>query len=70
MQWTTKTLDNIHMEYFDGSTWVKCSDDSTIPGDVVSNTLPSNVTKVRLSVKANASKNTHLGLSSIQLELN
>lgn len=70
MQWTTKTFNDIHMEYYDGTTWVKCSDNFTVPGDIICNSLPSNTTKVRVCVKTTASKNTQLGLSSIQFELN
>ena len=70
MQWTTKTFNDIHMEYYDGSTWVKCSDNFTVPGDITCNNLPINITKVRISVKTTESKNTQLGLSNIQFELN
>ena len=70
MQWSSKTFNNIHMEYYDGNMWVKCSQDITTPGDLICDNLPSNVTKVRVSIYSSTSKNVQLGLSYINFELN
>ena len=64
-QWTTKTFDDIHIEYFDGTAWVSCSDTITTPANITSTTLPANVTQVRLSVTATASKNVQVGVGDI-----
>ena len=70
VQWTTKTFNNIHMEYYNGSSWVKCSNDITTPSDITSQDLPSGVTQIRIVIKTTESKNVQLGLSSITFELN
>jgi len=70
MQWNNKTFGDIHIEYFNGSSWVKCSDNITIPGEIKCDLFNGVVTKVRLSVYNKESKNTQLGLTSINFELN
>ena len=64
-QWTTKTFSDIHIEYYDGTAWVSCSDKITTPANITSTTLPANVTQVRLSVTATGSKNVQIGVGDI-----
>ena len=64
-QWGTKTFSDIHIEYFDGTAWVSCSDTITTPANITSTTLPANVTQVRLSVTATGSSNIQVGIGDI-----
>lgn len=69
-QWGTKTFTDMHIEYFDGTNWVSCSDSITTPGSIASNVaLPSGVTQVRLAYSTSNSGNTQFGLTSIELVL-
>ena len=69
-QWTTKTFNDIHIEYFDGTNWVSCSSKITTPASLSSTTIPDGVTKVRLSYySSGTSSNKQLGLSDIELTL-
>ena len=64
-QWGSKTFSDIHIEYFDGTAWVSCSDTITTPANITSTTLPANVTQVRLSVTATGSSNVQVGVGDI-----
>ena len=66
-QWTTKTFTDIHIEYFDGTNWVSCSNVITTPADITSTTIPAGVTKVRLVVSKSSSSNTQVGIGDITL---
>ena len=66
-QWNTKTFTDIHLEYYNGSSWVTCSANVTTPGKLESTELPEGVTQVRLAVQITANSNTQLGLKSITL---
>ena len=70
-QWTTKTFNDIHIEYYNGSSWVSCSNTITTPANISNNNtaLPAGVKKVRLSVKTTATKNTQVGIGDIILTL-
>ena len=70
-QWGTKTLQDIHIEYYDGVNWVTCSTSITNPsvGTLSSNVeIPVGVTQVRLAIKHSTSK-VQLGISSIELTI-
>lgn len=68
VQWNTKTFTDIHIEYFNGTSWVSCSASVTDPANLASNiTLPEGVQYVRLAVKTTTAQNTQVGLSSIKL---
>ena len=71
-QWTTKTFNDIHIEYNNGTTWVKCSDSITTPGLLESNSnLPAGTSNhIRLVVNTTAAKNTQLGLTGINFKMN
>ncbi len=69
-KWTTKTFDDIHIEYFNGNNWVNCSNTIKDPQLIKSTNIPSGVTMVRLVIKCGASKNTQVGLSTIRIEMN
>lgn len=70
-QWTTKTFSDIHIEYFDGTNWVTCSEVITTPAVISTNvTLPSGVNSVRLSLTSTTSKNVQVGISEITFNLN
>lgn len=67
-QWNTKTLNDIHIEYFNGTVWSKCSEVITTPAKLASNsTLPAGVQYVRLSMTVTGSSRQQLGLSAIKL---
>lgn len=67
VQWGTKTFTDIHIEYFNGTSWVKCSDNITDPAKLATTTIPEGVTYVRLSVSTTQTSNVQVGLSSIKL---
>jgi len=67
-QWSTKSFSSIVIEYFDGTNWVKCSNEITTPGKL-SATLGDNVNQVRLAFTTSQSKNTQLGLTAITIDL-
>ncbi len=68
LQWNTKTLDAIYIEYtLDGSTWVKCSSEIQTPETLKTTELPEGVLKVRLVVKSSNSKNTQVALKSVTI---
>ena len=68
LQWTTKVFADIHIEYFNGTAWVKCSDVITTPAKLASTgTLPEGVQYVRVSINTATAQNTQVGLTSIKL---
>lgn len=70
LKWTTKTLQDIHIEYYNGSSWVQCSDSIKDPvvGTISSNvSLPDGVTQVRLAVKG--SGKVQLGITNAVLDI-
>ena len=67
-QWSSKTFDDIHIEFTtDGTTWTKCSASITTPGVLTTNADITGAVKVRLVVSSSATKNVQLGLTSITL---
>lgn len=69
-QWGTKTLNDIHIEYYDGTNWVTCSNKITTPSELTSYELPEGVTQVRLSYySSGTSSNKQLGITSIDMTL-
>lgn len=68
MQWNTKTFETIYIEYFNGTEWVKCSEETTTPAKIQSSALADGVTQVRLAMTA-GSKKTQVGLTAISIVL-
>ena len=48
-QWSTKTFDKIYLEYYDGTSWIKCSEEMTIPQLIKTEILIPNIKMIRLS---------------------
>lgn len=68
LQWNTKTFETIYIEYFNGTEWVKCSEEITTPAKIQSSALADGVTQVRLAMTA-GSKKTQVGLTAISIVL-
>ncbi len=69
IQWTTKKFTDIHLEYFNGSEWVSCSEVITTPSKLECNTTLTGVTKVRVAITTTNTSNVQIGISSITLKL-
>lgn len=68
-QWSSKIFSDIHIEYYNGSEWVSCSNTITTPATIASTVIPAGVTQVRLAVKTTATSNTQVGLAAINLTI-
>lgn len=69
-QWSTKTFDKIYLEYYDGTSWIKCSEEMTIPQLIKTEILIPNIKMIRLSFYSQTNKNVQMGLEWIKFELN
>ena len=69
VQWREKTFAYMYLEYtLDGTTWVKCSEEITVPGELVTNVSIANALQVRLVFNGGATGNIQVGLQKITIE--
>ena len=66
-QWASKYFSDLHLEYYDGSKWVTCSEKITIPAKLKATGIPAGVTQVRLYALGGSSSNIQVGLSAINI---
>ncbi len=67
-QWTTKTFKDIHLEYFNGTEWVTCSDSITVPSVLESFTLSKEVKQVRIAFTTTSTSNVQVGISGFTIQ--